>query len=150
MQTFLPYEHFIESAKVLDNQRLGKQRVEVLQILNTLYKTHLYQGHMKIAWQNHPAVLMWRGHEQGLINYGLAVCDEWVSRGFKDTCFFKIEDFRDKFSFFTTYPSWLGDRDFHYRHQANLLRKNFDHYSKFFGTVINPYLNYKWPVKVRK
>ena len=36
MQTFLPYASFEESAKVLDRQRLGKQRVECLQIFNAL------------------------------------------------------------------------------------------------------------------
>ena len=34
MQTFLPYESFRESAKVLDWRRLGKQRVEGMQIIN--------------------------------------------------------------------------------------------------------------------
>ena len=34
MQTFLPYADFAQSAKVLDMKRLGKQRVEVLQLLN--------------------------------------------------------------------------------------------------------------------
>lgn len=28
MQTFLPYQNFVASARVLDRQRLGKQRVE--------------------------------------------------------------------------------------------------------------------------
>ena len=36
MQTFLPYADFPGSAKVLDRKRLGKQRVECCQILNTL------------------------------------------------------------------------------------------------------------------
>lgn len=36
MQTFLPYPNFVESAKCLDDKRLGKQRVECLQILNVL------------------------------------------------------------------------------------------------------------------
>jgi len=33
MQTFVPYANFSESAKVLDRQRLGKQRVETLQVM---------------------------------------------------------------------------------------------------------------------
>ncbi|MDQ1681515.1 MAG: hypothetical protein QOH99_56, partial [Frankiaceae bacterium] len=33
MQTFLPYADFGASARVLDDRRLGKQRVETLQIL---------------------------------------------------------------------------------------------------------------------
>lgn len=47
MQTFLPYPSFVESAKCLDRQRLGKQRVEVLQLLKAL----LVPGS---GWGNHP------------------------------------------------------------------------------------------------
>lgn len=36
MQTFLPYSNFSASARVLDDKRLGKQRVECLQILKAL------------------------------------------------------------------------------------------------------------------
>ena len=36
MQTFLPYESFEDTAKVLDYRRLGKQRVEGMQIINTI------------------------------------------------------------------------------------------------------------------
>ena len=36
MQTFLPYKSFNKSFKVLDYRRLGKQRVEAMQILNVL------------------------------------------------------------------------------------------------------------------
>jgi hypothetical protein len=32
MQTFLPYPDFRESLESLDNKRLGKQRVEALQL----------------------------------------------------------------------------------------------------------------------
>jgi Pyrimidine dimer DNA glycosylase len=36
MQTFLPYPDFVACARVLDSRRLGKQRVEALQILRAL------------------------------------------------------------------------------------------------------------------
>ena len=36
MQTFLPYADYTRTAKCLDRQRLGKQRVECKQILNAL------------------------------------------------------------------------------------------------------------------
>ena len=36
MQTFLPYSNFQKSAEVLDWRRLGKQRVEGMQIINTI------------------------------------------------------------------------------------------------------------------
>ena len=38
MQTFLPYPDFIASARVLDSKRLGKQRVEALQVLRGLIR----------------------------------------------------------------------------------------------------------------
>lgn len=36
MQTFLPYPDFCGTALVLDRKRLGKQRVEALQVLRGL------------------------------------------------------------------------------------------------------------------
>lgn len=71
MQTFLPYERFIRSAEVLDWERLGKQRVEVLQILQSLAGLN--------RWTNHPAVRMWRGHELSLMDYGFDICAEWAT-----------------------------------------------------------------------
>jgi Pyrimidine dimer DNA glycosylase len=40
VQTFLPYPDFARTAAVLDDRRLGKQRVEVLQILNAMHRTN--------------------------------------------------------------------------------------------------------------
>ena len=77
MQTFLPYPDDRLSAAVLDDKRLGKQRVETLQILRALtWSTY--------GWRNHPAVRMWRGFVPALVAYGAAVCDEWVARGRAD------------------------------------------------------------------
>ena len=59
MQTFLPYKSFRKTALCLDNKRLGKQRVETLQILRALTGYYNQSG----AWLNHPAVKMWRGYE---------------------------------------------------------------------------------------
>lgn len=143
MQTFLPYKSFIQSAQVLDNKRLGKQRVEVLQILNTL--TGKSNG-----WSNHPAVKMWRGYEKALCAYGLEICEEWhYNRGYNDTCWDKIYDierelFRDWSDISTFYPPWLTD-EFCLSHQSNLVRKNPDHYRKYFPNVPDD-LPYIWPV----
>jgi len=89
MQTFLPYPNFTKSAAVLDRQRLGKQRVETLQILRALSDS-------SYGWQNHPAVKMWRGCERALAAYGLLICAEWIDRGYKDTCMKKIMTFVDE------------------------------------------------------
>lgn len=124
MQTFLPYPSYKESAKVLDYRRLGKQRVEVLQLLKAL------NGETK-GWANHPAAKMWRGYENELVAYGLAICNEWISRGYKDTCYGKIELYHNKDGNFNI-PHWLGNKDFHRSHRSNLLRKNKEYYSQYF------------------
>ena len=78
MQTFLPFASFDESARVLDSPRLGKQRVETLQILRALIVP-------TYGWQRHPAVGMWRNHVPALTAYGLAMTKAWTDRGFADS-----------------------------------------------------------------
>ena len=128
MQTFLPYSDFRESAQCLDMKRLGKQRVEVLPLLNSFHKTD-YKG-----WKNHPAREMWRGHENALALYGMVVCEVWLERGYKDTCWGKINAYYDK-SKPTTMPSWFGMTDLHTSHKSNLIRKNPDHYKQLWPDI---------------
>lgn len=138
MQTFLPYSSFTQSAAVLDNKRLGKQRVEVLQILNALL------GKSK-GWVNHPATKMWRGHEGMLALYGITVCEHWRSRGFKDTVMDKLYALvrEHGLEFTDDSPWWWGNYDFHRSHRSNLLRKDAEHYSQHFSDVPND-LPYVW------
>jgi hypothetical protein len=131
MQTFLPYPDFEESAKALDRLRLGKQRVEVFQILRALRSGG--------GWVHHPAVKMWKGHEDCLIRYGEAICAEWTRRGYKSTI--NYDEFRGSEA---TPPPWLGREDFHASHRSNLLRKSPDYYGKF-GWTEGPDLPYVWP-----
>lgn len=143
MQTFLPYPDFAESARVLDRQRLGKQRVEVLQLLRAL----LVPGS---GWANHPAAKMWRGLEAWLAEYGLVVCREWIRRGYKDTCRTKIHAICSEYDLVpfedgSNGPSWIGDPAFHASHRSNLLRKDPVHYGRFGWTEPND-LPYVWPV----
>lgn len=137
MQTFLPYSDFRLSAKALDNRRLGKQRVETLQILKALSLP-------SYGWQNHPAVKMWRGFERGLVAYGIAICDEWRGRGFNDTCLDKIRLYLDVHPASRSTPNWLTD-DLCRSHQSNLLRKDRAHYGPLFPSVPDD-LPYVWPV----
>jgi hypothetical protein len=140
MQTFLPYPSFLESAKVLDNKRLGKQRVEAYQILRVL------TGQSK-GWRNHPAVQMWKGHEFSLRCYGRAICYEWIKRGFKDRLFIEFDMIlgknRDQHQ---PPPKWLGNERFHASHRSNLLRKDPKHYGQF-GWKEKPDQAYFWPTK---
>jgi len=135
MQTFVPYPDIRESAIVLDRQRLGKQRVETFQLLRAI-------SNESLGWRNHPAAKMWRGHESGLVAYGLAVCTEWISRGYKDTCTEKILAYGEPDE--NNMPAWWGDEAVHSSHRANLLRKLPDHYRQF-GWTEDPSMPYVWP-----
>jgi len=137
MQTFLPYDDFEKTAKVMDRKRLCKQRVENLQIMNAL----LDQSY---GWQNHPAVKMWRGYEWYLYKYQEAICYEWTSRNYKDTCLEKTQNLMAGKPIGTNRPPWLGDEEFHRSHRSNLLRKEPEFYGKFWD--VEDDLPYVWPV----
>lgn len=141
MQTFLPYKSFSKTAKCLDYRRLGKQRVECKTILNILTGKAKPGKNGKIAWSNHPAVLMWKGYEQALKFYYNAVLTEWVIRGYKNNMEFQEVTLSELVS-----PRWVGDERFHKSHQSNLLRKNFDYY-KQFNWEVGPEMSYFWPTK---
>lgn len=143
MQTFLPYPDFARSAEVLDDRRLGKQRVEAYQILRTLLG-------VTRGWRHHPAVRMWRGHELALISYGLAVCAEWRGRGFTDHVADTLMELSVKLlrtEACGSDPPWLGDADFHRSHRSNLLRKAPGHYAGLSGFDVPADLPLVWPVR---
>lgn len=173
IQTFLPYPDLNKSASVLDDKRLGKQRVECLQILQTLAKGPIQRSltrdygfkynpqegvfTRRTPWYNHPAVRMWKGWECTLVEYASCVCREWTKRGYKDTCMNKINavHFGTPIECHSTterqqgyneyYTPWLGNPAFHAAHRSNLLRKNPTHYSQFGWTEPHD-LPYIWPV----
>ena len=134
MQTFLPYADFEKSARMLDYRRLGKQRLEADQILKALQKGG--------GWKNHPAVKMWRGHEEALLLYRDAMIAQWITRGFKNTMPFLALQLQKKT---VSMPWWLGMEKFHASHRSNLLRKDKAFYSRY-GWVEPDNLEYFWPV----
>jgi hypothetical protein len=138
MQTFLPVADFAETARILDDARLGKQRVEMYQIIRTL--DGVTQG-----WRNHPAVRMWRGYEPMLIVYGLNICDEWDRRGYADTVRDKLRVHLRESAAPLLAPPWLGDAALHASHRSNLLRKDPGFYSRY-SWAEPPDLPYVWPV----
>ena len=154
MQTFLPYADFYRSATCLDNKRLGKQRVEVLQIINTLFNPE------PKGWRNHPAVLMWKENIPALSLYGIICVNVWLSKSYKDTCREKIllalnrnlsgtwtEETLLKMSGESEfYPFWFGWEEFHSSHRSNLLRKDYDFY-KQYGWKEDTTIPYYWPVQ---
>ena len=135
VNTFLPFPDYDKSAESLDNKRLGKQRVEALQIL----KANL--GKTK-GWRNHPAAVMWRGHEGQLFLYIVSICKRWINLGYKDTVLEQAIELSKELPPETfNRPWWLGKRGFHRSHRSNLKRKDPNHY-KFPVPDDLPYL---WP-----
>ena len=151
MQTFLPCPDFEETARALDDRRLGKQRVEALQILRALTRP-VY------GWKHHPAVLMWQGYEEALGAYAVAVCREWCRRGFADTCERKILDdmaeagvrvpprSQAELARAGALPPWLGDEAVHRSHRSALVRKEPAWYGSRFADD-PPDLPYTWAVR---
>tara|TARA_B100000073_G_scaffold348331_1_gene366463 strand:+ start:433 stop:876 length:444 start_codon:yes stop_codon:yes gene_type:complete len=146
MQTFVPYASLKKTAESLDRARLGKQRSESKIILNVLEAKksgrHLTK---KMGWVNHPAVLMWEGHEDFLRVYSIAICLEWIKRGYKDSTLpFFMEGLDRKKG--KNKPAWWGDQKVHLSHRSKLFSKMPEHYENIFEGV-PPNLDYYWPVR---
>ncbi|TYB56427.1 cytoplasmic protein [Nonomuraea sp. PA05] len=150
MQTFLPYPDFVATAGVLDPLRLGKQRVETLQVLRALTVPNY-------GWRHHPVVKMWTGYEEALVRYGLEMCRHWCSLGRADTCAGTMTteltqlrgtpDIRvqDELAAAGELPPWLGDERLHLSHRSALLRKDPGFYRPVFGDEEPDDLDYVWP-----
>ena len=150
MQTFLPYADFEQTARVLDSRRLGKQRVEVIQIVRALTRP-------AYAWKSHPAVLMWSGYEEALGTYGQVMSRVWVEQGFGDTCAATIAAdlaavgvpalrSQEELAAAGELPPWLGDEALHRSHRSALVRKDPGFYGPRFPGVPDD-LPYLWPVR---
>ncbi|GLJ79088.1 MSMEG_6728 family protein [Microbacterium imperiale] len=141
MQTFLPYASFADSAAALDSPRLGKQRVETLQLL----RANTVPGY---GWRHHPAAKMWRGYLPALVSYGLAMTDAWIAAGHPDTVRPQLVAFAPEVDGVAQadldLPPWLGDEALHLSHRSNLVRKDPEFYRPRFGDVPDD-LPYVWP-----
>jgi hypothetical protein len=139
VNTFLPWPDITKTAKSLDDKRLGKQRVEALQILRANLG-------LTVGWRNHPAAVMWRGHEGYLYMYTNAMCIEWRQRGFEDNVQARLQEIYaehdlqgwDK-------PWWWGIDEFHKSHRSNLKRKD----PVWYRFRVRKDLLYKWPMPDR-
>jgi hypothetical protein len=137
MQTFLPYKDFDKSAHALDSKRLNKQILECYQILKVLTNPD-----PKAGWRNHPAVKMWRGHENALFDYTLSMIREADRRGIKtDTNKKNLVNLRiETINLWGSgLPQWYFNRDTMAKitttHQANLYRKDDAYYYDFKSAV---------------
>ena len=141
MQTFLPYPDLRTSCVILDDRRLGKQRVETYQILRALTWP-------QYAWKNHPAVRMWRGFVPALVEYGLESCREWTRRGYADAVAPQLLGWTGgRVPAGSPLPPWWGWEDLHRSHRSALLRKDPAHYAPLLGDEPDD-LPYLWPPDV--
>lgn len=141
VNTFIPYSNFKKCAKILDNKRLGKQRVEAKQILNILLEETKTQG-----WRNHVVTLMWKGHEEALKYYYNCIVEEWIHRGFENNMpLFKIDRV-------PAMPWFVKNASIRMSHQASLVRKEGKFYKKLFPDVPKTYMKYKyiWPAQLNE
>lgn len=130
MMTFLLTADFVANAKLLDKQRLGKQRVEACQILDAILKG--------TGWANHPATKAWRPYVMALKYYTNCIINEWVSQGNNNNIpLFEI-------TFPIVFPWWVFWDRLHQSHRAMLKRKDL-----FYANLsVDPeYMNYGyiWP-----
>lgn len=132
VNTFIPYSNYKLIAKILDSKRLGKQRVEAMQILNILEGKNRGTG-----WINHPVVKMWKGHTESLKQYYNEMVREWVRRGYRNTMkLYKINKPHK--------PWFVKCISVNLSHQASLLRKNPAYYKELFKCVPKKYLKYSY------
>ena len=117
MQTFLPYRSFMKSALTLDYRRLGKQRVEAMQILKAIREGG--------GWRHHPIVLLWTDYTDALCEYYNCMVIEWRRRGYVNTM--PLLELPRRL---IARPHWLND-DFIRAHRSNLLRKDPTYYGQF-------------------
>lgn len=139
------------TAKLLDRQRLQKQRMEAKAILEALYSLYVWDGTSWIVnptpkgWSHHSATRMWFGYTDSLMNYFNIMTHEWISRGYNNTMLlYNPDPERMK-----NQPSWTYWKPLHYSHMASLMRKDT---TLYHDKLVYPYLynlhGYIWPTHV--
>jgi len=141
MQTFLPHSTFDSCARALDNKRLNKQILEGYQILNVNSGMSETGG-----WRNHPAVLMWRGHEGSLLEYVRSMIMEAKLRGIgtegnEKNINLLVSKIRYKLNYGA--PDWMFDNLKLMRvittHRFNLFKKDPLYYARYQDSMYSPY-----------
>jgi hypothetical protein len=147
MQTFVPYVDMYESASVLDNKRLNKQLLEGRQIYSILSS-----GRTRGGWVRHPAVLMWKGYDNALFEYLIAIKYECDERGISTEknwdAIQEMYDWNWDRGDNIVMPPWWGDERIHESHRNNLYIKDPEYYAEFRNAnrvACCDKCNYFWP-----
>lgn len=145
MQIFLPFSSISKSVKSLDYRRLGKQRVEALQVYTAIHNRNY-------GWQNHPIVNMYRNYPDFIAHYHNMCISEWILRGYHNNM--DLIKYNKKYEV----PKWIGDEKFHKSHRLMLLKKTLEKDSWYFDIFYNDKnditdirnAEYYWPIKEKK
>lgn len=132
VMTFVVYSDLSLNFKVLDTQRLGKQRVEGKQLINAIESDK--------GWSKHPAAQMWRYNLDALKYYVNCCIYEWIQRGYNnDIPYYQVPES-------VTFPWWFTWEPLIQSHRAMLYRKNpFHYYDKFTIDPEHLQYGYIWP-----
>ncbi|MCS3924956.1 hypothetical protein J2T59_002050 [Methanosalsum natronophilum] len=84
---------------------------------------------------------MWVNYEEALKLYYDTILFEWIKRGFRNNMSIYIIS-----SNHLKFPPWLGEKKFHNSHRSNLLRKDYEFYSRYNWNISSD-LEYFWPSK---
>jgi hypothetical protein len=107
----MPFSNYHACAKCFADRELKCMRVNVLRVLKYLAQRSYRH---RIA-----AAEMWRGYEQSLIRYGLAIAVECIQRGFTDKTLSFFKDKHDKLPH--KKPSWVFWPELNSSHKSYLL-----------------------------
>lgn len=118
MQVFLPSPVYSESLLFLDKKRLGKQRVEAKQLIDTILGRPMANGQVRKGWHNHPAAVMYRRHIDSLINYYNLSLSAFSAAGGKNNKLAVENYVHDRQHI--SYPWWLGIEEIHASHRGRL------------------------------
>jgi len=144
MHTHVPFIGFCASVRSLDDKRLNRQILECKQILNVLNGS-------ADGYRNHPAVLMWQGHERALCLYAMGACMEWrIGRKFKTHMgedFHAMDAVLKEQGQTAGKPPWAGDLNVCRSHRSNLIRRDPEFYGELWPNTPEA-MPYLWPILI--
>jgi Pyrimidine dimer DNA glycosylase len=155
MRTYLPYASFQQCAECFTLKRLTKQRHDVMEILYLLSgRNHPSRGDRFMY--NSPPKKVWQHCPFTLIQYGLALCDEYEKRrdGKPDPI---RERLLERQQWFRQQrgepcnerrPDFLDSEQMHNSHRAILARQDEQHYEQYgFEREPEDEKVFYWPVE---
>ena len=138
----------IAAARVLDAKRLGKQRVEAIQVLRALTGARIRLApspcRRDVGGIRGGAGALRARHLRGVVPTGQADTCATTCHDLTRTTGIGTPRTQAELAAAGELPPWLGDDAFHRSHQSALVRKDPQHYRKFFADVPDD-LEYVWP-----